>query len=469
LAFNSYVFVVFLAFVVAAYNLAPRRFRPSLLLLSSYLFYAYSYPTHLAWLVLVTGTAYLGGLLVAKDQRRIIFAIVIVLVLLPLIITKYYDFGVHLVSDVSDPRRALGLVLPIGISFYTFQAVSYVADVYRGAVVVEREFGQVALYLAFFPQILAGPIERARRLLPQIRSFSNSTNRGLYEGGKYLVWGFFCKLVIADNVATIVDRIVSTPTTESGASLSIAFILYSFQIYFDFLGYTNIAIGVARLFGVRLSRNFRRPYGATSLRDFWRRWHITLSSWFRDYLYIPLGGRATRGGTRVRQILAVFMLSGLWHGAALNFVAWGGIHGVAYLVEDQARRLWRPMRRRRLFTRPIRVAVTFCVVTLAWVFFRMSALSDISIVLQRMFLINTDVAYWSLNDVLRQRDSVVFMSLLFTAIVLDSSRRARAIRACAPPSTLREVVAELMFVNWIAVTLLLFGDAGARDFIYFRF
>jgi D-alanyl-lipoteichoic acid acyltransferase DltB (MBOAT superfamily) len=279
-------------------------------------------------------------------------------------------------------------------------------------------------------------------------------------------------LVVADNVALIVDRVLASPTQESGGSLTATFAMYSFQLYFDFLGYTTIAIGVARLFEVQLSQNFDRPYGSTSLRDFWRRWHITLSSWFRDYIYVPLGGKATRGLSRVGQMLVVFFVSGLWHGAGLNFLAWGGFHGTAYVLEEHLRKRRdngnsQSAGRDRLSSWG-RLAITFSIVTVAWVFFRLSDFSEIHAVFERIFFINTDVPYWSINPVLMQADSLIFLGILLTGIALDSSRQARVMVEWVPTKR-REIATELVFVNWLVVTLVLVGNQGSRDFVYFRF
>jgi alginate O-acetyltransferase complex protein AlgI len=473
-AFNSYGFIVFLVYIFAAYNLIPARVRPVLLLIASYLFYAESHLPHLGLLLVVTASAYVGGKSVAAHRGKSILAAWIVVTLLPLLIAKYLNFLIEVVSRLrgGEHPALVDIVLPIGISFYTFQAVSYLIDVYRGAVAPERSASRIALYLAWFPQILAGPIERAGKLLPQLERVRPSTVRNTYVAAKYLLWGFFCKLVVADNVALIVDRVLASPLHESGGSLTATFTLYSFQIYFDFLGYTSIAIGAARLFGVRLSRNFNRPYCATSLREFWRRWHITLSSWFRDYVYVPLGGKTTRGASRVGQILTVFLVSGLWHGAALNFVAWGGVHGVAYLIEEQIRRRFGSMgsksRKLTFARRPWMVVLTFTIVTLAWVFFRLSDFSEIRAALARMLFIDRAVPYGSLNAVLTQPASAVFVFVLFVAIVLDSSGGIRVMNERIP-KTVGQIVGELTLVNWLVLTLAFFGDRASRDFIYFRF
>jgi alginate O-acetyltransferase complex protein AlgI len=470
-AFHSVQFVVFLAAVLVLYNAVRSGWRAGLLLLASYGFYAAASVPHLGWLVLVTLVTHAGARVVVRSQTKLALAAVLTIVLLPLVILKYAGFLGQLLNRLQGAYYLSlpALLLPVGISFYTFQAVSYVIDVYRHDVKAVG-FRQTALYLAYFPQILAGPIERATKLLPQLALLRPAMARQVYVGAKYMLWGFFCKLAVADNLASLVDRVLTAPQEQSALSLWLTFSLYSFQIYFDFLGYTNIAIGAARCFNVRLSRNFNHPYAATSIRDFWRRWHITLSSWFRDYVYVPLGGRGRRAVGRIGQVMAVFLLSGLWHGAALNFVAWGGFHGAAYLIEKQLRKVFgatpRPLP--RAWTRPLRTLATFTVVTVAWVLFRLSQFHDIQVVLARMFFLNAEVPYSALHPALIKLDASVFGGVLLLALVLDGSRR-RAVGLEVAPRTSRAMVAELAFCNLLILPVVLLGDLGVRDFIYYRF
>jgi D-alanyl-lipoteichoic acid acyltransferase DltB (MBOAT superfamily) len=473
--FNSYQFVVFAATTVILYNLIPARHRALLLLLASFLFYADSSVPHLLLLCLVTAATYRAARIIEARRSRMALAASIVAVTLPLFAFKYYGFFTGLTMQLLgfDGRAVEDFALPLGISFFTFQAISYIVDVHRGSTRAERRLDSVGLYLAFFPKLLAGPIERARDLVPQLQTLVQSTASNVYAGLKFALWGFFCKLVVADNIGSIVDGVLKAPHQESGATLSIVFALYAFEIYFDFLGYTNIAIGVARCFNIRLNPNFNSPYAATSLRDFWRRWHISLSTWFRDYVYIPLGGNTTSGMARIGQIGVVFLVSGLWHGAALHFAAWGAFHGAAYWGEEQLRRRmrwvsWPSHGALRLLQQSGQRVLTFGVVTLAWVFFRLSDFSSIGAALERMAFVNTDVAYTSLNEILTRADSGWFFLILLSAIILDSSREFRASLDRVPESSGR-IIGELAYVNWLCVTLVLLGDLGVRDFTYFGF
>lgn len=473
--FNSFRFVVFLGLVLATYNLVPARGRAAVLLVASYVFYASTYPLHLVFLLFVTAIAYVGGRTVSAMERRQLLPVFIVLSILPLVFFKAVGFAGSPTGPVepAGQRELVDLLVPLGLSFYTLQAIAYLVDVKRGVAKAEANPIRVGLFIAFFPQILAGPIGRAARLLPQLTALPGSSLSNAYAGLKCLLWGFFCKLVIADNTAAIVDGILAEPKLESGGSLAIAFGLYSWQLYFDFFGYSSIAIGVALLFGVRLDRNFNAPYKAASLKEFWRRWHISLSSWFRDYVYLPLGGRATKGIMRTGQVMAVFVVSGLWHGAAPNFLAWGGAHGVAYLGEEWMNRhlTWPEGRQQIVFAwlrQGTRVATTFALVTLFWVFFRLADFSDIGLVFARVFLIDSSVPYGGTNPVITDPRSLLTIGLLATAVVLDFWRRLPLLLIDAPKSP-RELLAELAVVNLLGVTLLLFGNQGAADFVYFRF
>lgn len=467
----SYRFVVFAALTLVLYNAVPSRHRAPMLLLASYLFYADASVIQLLLLFAITAATFVAGRVVATRHERLPFVVAIAAILAPLLGFKAAPLlSTWLVSASSTTNLGLAGSIPLGLSFYTLQAISYVTDVRRNGTAAERSLTQLALYLAFFPRLVAGPIERAKQLLPQLHSLQRSNAGGVYAGLKLVLWGFFCKLVVADNIGSIVDQVLIAPRLESGTTLALTFSLYAFQIYFDFLGYTNIAIGVARCFNVHLNINFDAPYLATSLRDFWRRWHISLSSWFRDYVYIPLGGQNTRGPARLGLILLVFLASGLWHGAALHFAAWGAIHGGAYWMEERLRvRLGGPESPgcsvRNTARRWSQRIATFGVVTLAWVFFRLSDLPTIELALARMTLVDRDIAYASLNAVLMRRDSLWFILMTLTALVLDSSPRFRAALLRIPESP-RNIVWDLACVNWLTVTLFLFGDLGVRDFTY---
>jgi len=477
--FNSRDFIVFFVFVVAIFNLVPRRFQSLCLLLASYFFYAYSYPTHLLILLVVTGMAFWGAQWVEKHQNKGVFGLVVALTLMPLIVFKYGDFTVTLLTDLSSAVEGQSgnfkLLLPLGVSFFTLQAVSYVSDVYNRNYRAESRIRAVALYLAFFPQILSGPIERAQKLIPQLGALGTTRPKDLFVGGKILLWGFFCKLVIADKLALIVDPVFADLTSQSGLTLAFALFLYSFQIYYDFYGYTQIAIGLARCFGVQLSINFNNPYVAASIQDFWHRWHITLSSWFRDYVYIPFGGKFLTGPTFGLVIILVFLLSGLWHGSSLNFLLWGLTHALLYLFGH----LTRPVRdtvAEVIFRGSLGSAIrkiggrilVFSMVSFAWLFFRVESLTEIVVGLKKLLLLDTTVSFVQIGDVYNSYVTFVFVGILALTYCLHvSGVISRSVEMI--PRTTPQIARELALVNSFIIPILLVGDIGTRDFIYFRF
>lgn len=324
------------------------------LLLVSYGFYANFHPYYPVLLLFVTLVNFAGGRLLqgrawTPRARKWFAGLVVVVSLLPLAVLKY------------APAYTDSLWLPVGLSFFTFQALTYTLDVYRGKITERFSLWDVALFVAFFPTLLSGPIERARQLIPQLRGVLCMTWSNAVVGAQYFVWGLFKKIVIADRIAEWVDTIYGRGLGESGSTLAITAVLYSIQIYCDFSGYASMALGCGRMLGIRLTDNFHFPYFAASIKDFWRRWHISLTGWFTEYVYFSLGGNRVSKARWVLNISAVFLLSGIWHGATWSFVIWGAMHGVLYLVEHFTglRDKWGLY---RLFV--------FVGVTLAWVFFR---------------------------------------------------------------------------------------------------
>ena len=266
------------------------------------------------------------------------------------------------------------IILPVGISFYTFKAISYISDVYKGKIEAEKSFVQFALYVAFFPQLLAGPIERAGRLLPQFKQKVVFDGRNVTAGLKMMLWGYFMKLVFSDRASIYVDTIFGNLHAQNGTAILTAAILYSFQIYCDFAGYSLLSIGVAKTMGYDVMQNFNRPYMAKSITDFWKRWHISLTKWLTDYVYIPLGGSRCSKVKIYRNIMITFLVSGLWHGAAWNFVIWGGIHGVIQVIEKHLG--WAKVESTSAMVSVARTAGTFMIATFAWMFFRLPDFGD---------------------------------------------------------------------------------------------
>ncbi len=379
--FNSLSYAVFLPVVFAIYWFLPYKRRWVLLLVASYYFYMSWNPKY-AVLILGTIISYVSALVLGKcgnKQKKIILIGTTVVCLGVLFVFKYYNFAIESavaflkICSFNINPTALNLLLPVGISFYTFQTLSYVIDVYKGKIKPERHFGYYATFVSFFPQLVAGPIERTDNLLPQIKKKHNFDYTLATYGLKLMAWGYFKKIVIADTLAVYVDKVYNHLTWYSGFSLVAATFFFTLQIYCDFSGYSDIAIGSAKLMGINLMTNFKSPYLSSSVKEFWSRWHISLSTWFRDYVYIPLGGN--RGGKfkRNRNILITFLVSGLWHGANWTYVIWGGIHGTAQIVEKGCKKL----REETPILKAAKIILVFAFCNIAWVFFRVNAIGDI--------------------------------------------------------------------------------------------
>ena len=362
---SSFLYFGFLALGALVYSLLPGKLRRYWLLGWSLLFYWLS-AGHVLWLLLaMIGANYALGRFSAGRKPVLILGLVLNLGLLALL--KYLGFFGELAAALgAGALRLPKLILPLGISFYTFVSCGYLIDVYRGKRPAETDFADFALFISFFPAILSGPIERADHLLPQLKALRRADGEDLKFAVTRLISGLTKKVLLADTLAVLVNTAYGAPDSFSGLQLMVAAIAYSLQIYFDFSAYSEMAVGAARLFGVRLIENFRAPYLARSAREFWRRWHISLSTWFRDYLYFPLGG-SRRGKARTwLNTLIVFAFSGLWHGAAMHFVLWGLLCG-AYQVAGS---MTEPLRRRLHLPAPLQVLFTFALTTVAWVFFR---------------------------------------------------------------------------------------------------
>ena len=377
--FNSLEFLIFLPAVSALHWILPHRFRWAFLLGASWLFYFWWDFWTGFLLVGATLASWLCGRGIARSKspkaRRGLLVLALALCLGCLAAFKYAGFF----ASLAGLELSLQIILPVGISFYTFQTLSYVIDVYRGKA-EEPHFGYYALFVSFFPQLVAGPIERPEHLLPQLKAERKFCTENLSAGGWLLLEGYFKKVVIADSLAPFADRVYAAPGEALGPEIVLATVLFGLQIYCDFSGYSDIARGAARLLGVRLTENFRRPYGAATVRDFWRRWHISLTSWFTDYVYIPLGGSRKGLPRQVRSILTVFLLSGLWHGAGWTFVVWGLIHGL-YQAAGVIWERWKGC--------PVRGGAldrlrTFLLISVPWLFFRAPSISDALTLLSRL-------------------------------------------------------------------------------------
>lgn len=388
--FNSFEFLWLFPLLFATYWLVNRPVvRAKVPQLPNLLLIGISYGLYIKWnpafsllLLGVTAVTYCTGLAlerVSQSKKSVLAACGIVLALLPLTVFKYADFILAQANELGAlfgmefGLPGLNWALPLGISFFTFQAVGYVADVYLGRIKAERNWWDYMLFVCFFPQIAAGPIGRANSLLPQIKSPRLFNPSQCSQGMRWLLWGMFLKVVMADRIGLVVDPILAQYQSQSSALCAMAAVLYSLQIYGDFAGYSFMALGVGQLMGFELTNNFKRPYLSQSITEFWHRWHISLSTWLRDYVYIPLGGSRCSKARSYLNIAITFLVSGIWHGANWTFIVWGILHGL-FQIAEKAVGLGK--KQSRGIIKVLRVATTFVIVTLLWVIFRMPTFSD---------------------------------------------------------------------------------------------
>ena len=401
MTFNSLAFVVFYPTVLLLYFLLPRRARMPLLLVASYFFYMYYQPSLIFLIVATTLVSWLAAWGIERSSSKAIrcFLLVITLVVClgTLFFYKYFDFLMGsiagLITDFGGSASpiVLNLVLPVGISFYTFQTLSYVIDVYRGSVPHEKNFFYYALFVSFFPQLVAGPIERPENLLPQLKEKHTFSRENAVQGAKHMLVGYFKKICVADLLAETVNLVYNAPDNATPIGIVIATAMFAVQIYCDFSGYTDIAIGVSRIMGIRLMQNFDHPYRARTVREFWSRWHISLSSWFKDYLYIPLGGSRCVKWRHMLNLMIVFAVSGLWHGANFTFLVWGVLHGVYQVVGHLTKTMRQNLRRHLRISEEskllhgLQTVCTCALVGFAWIFFRANSMSDAKTLLATLF------------------------------------------------------------------------------------
>lgn len=490
--FNSAQFLLFFPLVVLGYFILPKKMKNLWLLMASYFFYMCWSARYALLLFTSTFITYLGGLILEKIKdsnsrhkltyRRLTLVLALGINLFILFYFKYINFVFALMRglafrlhiDLQVP--VVDVVLPVGISFYIFQALGYLLDVYRDDIYAEKNFLQYALFVSFFPQLVAGPIERSKNLLKQLSDTKKFDYENVRCGLLIMLWGFFLKMVIADRSAILVNAVYGKYLEYKGVQLITANLLFAVQIYCDFMGYSTIAKGAAKVLGFDLMENFREPYFASSIKDFWRRWHISLSSWFRDYLYIPLGGSRCSRLKRYRNIMITFVVSGLWHGASLTFVFWGFIHAVYQLMGD----FLSPLAKRVIDKLKIDTTVfswkflqvlkTFILVDIAWIFFRADSISSAFYILKKSLdLSNIGLL---LNDGLYELGlDTKNMNILLLAILvlaLASYMREKGKNLYSWLSSQNAIFRYALY--WGAIILILFSlDITGQEFIYFQF
>ena len=500
--FNSLHFMIFFPIVVLLYFAIPRKMRCIWLLIASYYFYMSwnaKYAILIAFSTLIT---YGSGLLIDKTgnfelnkekqirYKKYVVAASLLINLGILFFFKYFTFALENINallsnmHVQLIQNPFDFILPVGISFYTFQALGYTIDVYRGDIKAERSFVKYALFVSFFPQLVAGPIERSGNLLSQIDNVEKQSKWNyarVTEGLITMIWGFFMKMVIADRAAVLVNTVFDSYYMFDSFELITASVFFTIQIYCDFASYSTIAIGAAQVLGFGLMENFDTPYLSNSIKDFWRRWHISLSTWFRDYLYIPLGGSRCSKWKKYRNLMITFLVSGMWHGANWTYVVWGGIHGIYQIIGAELQPV-KKMINQKLHTKENsfsyrlgQITITFCLVDFAWIFFRANSISQAFEYIERIatrwnpwILFNGGLYELGLN----QFEMHVFIVALIALILIDLLKYKTNLKV---QEFLRE---QCIWFRWGAIllgiaTIFIYGQYGeafdAQAFIYFQF
>lgn len=495
--FNSIDFLIFFPIVALIYFLMPQRVRYIWLLAASYYFYMSWNPQYALLIAASTIITWAAGLLLenvknsknAAIQKKILLVLCLLINLSILFFFKYYNFALSNISTVfhylgiSVRLPSFDVMLPVGISFYTFQAIGYIIDVYRGEIKAQHNLFRYALFISFFPQLVAGPIERSRNLMHQIYETHSFNPQKVRDGLLLMIWGFFEKLVLADRIAILVTAVYEDYDAYTGAQIAVATILFAFQIYCDFAGYSDIAIGAARVMGFELMKNFKSPYFATTVSAFWRNWHISLTSWFRDYVYIPLGGNRCSKWKWCRNLLITFSVSGLWHGASWNFVIWGGLNGL-YQVVGKLTKKYRLMLQRCLGIRTdcasyklFQGLITFSLVDFAWLFFRASSFkAAVKLILHSirhpdLFSLidpNTLMGISTIN--MPEKDFYVMLLGLLILLLVDYFRLKVDLKAILDQ---QNIVFRYIIYYALIFTVLIWGVYGpeydASMFLYFQF
>lgn len=467
--FNSIHFLLFLPVVVGSFYLLPFRFRWVLLFVASCYFYMVFYPPYILILFAVILMDYFSAFLIEKNEgkKRKLFLLISILGNIGLLsYFKYYNFFLSSWNEFAGYAHfektfeIHDILLPIGLSFHVFQSLSYTIEVYRGNQIPERHLGYFANYVLFFPQMVAGPIERYDRLGARLREFHAYHYENISAGGKLILYGLFVKMCIADNLAPIVNQVYEHPEKFGPFSILIGLCAFSIQIYADFYGYSTIAIGAAKMLGIDLMDNFKQPYFATSIRDFWQRWHISLSTWFRDYVFIPMGGSRVNTMRLVLNILIVFTLSGFWHGANYTFLIWGALHGLLYLVEHFINKIPGVESLAKKSVAKLFLGIkTFLLVTFVWIFFRAESLEKAKLIIAGVF--NNSV-----QEVSKLNFSNWILLPLILFVFIERFIINKRIDSWLTP--------KLVYPRWsfyfvLLLCIFLFSGIKSYPFIYFRF
>lgn len=486
--FNSLQFVVFFPIVIILYFIIPHNKRWILLLIASYYFYMCWKVDYIILIMISTLIDYVCSNKMSKinekPKRKKWLLISIFSNLGILFGFKYFNFFSQNIQTLFDNYNIFfempffNVLLPVGISFYTFQTLSYTIDVYNNKTTAQKHLGVFAVYVSFFPQLVAGPIERSNHLLPQFFKKHDFNYLRVKAGFQKMLWGFFKKIVIADNLALLVDGVYNNVDNYSGLTLIVATIFFTFQIYCDFSGYSDIAIGTAKVMGFELRENFKRPYFSKSIREFWQRWHITLSTWFRDYVYIPLGGNRTVKWKWYYNLIITFLVSGLWHGANWTFVIWGALHGsfliFAIIFAQPKEKINQFIKNRNIFLNKIfDVSITFILVAFAWIFFRSNNINDAIYVISNLNfnvteLLNLDELSMQFRGLgLFKEDIIKCMFLILMLCLYSTYERSEDVW--------KKLQKKPRWIRWSIYYILVYGilfvapHSNVNNFIYFQF
>ena len=485
--FNSIQFIIFFIFVIVFYFILSHKYRWILLLFSSYYFYMCWKPEYIFLILFSTIVDYYCGLKMEGTQNRTYKKLFLTLSLFTnlsvLFAFKYLNFFSDSIRYILNEFNIFynipyfNVLLPVGISFYTFQTLSYTIDVYRGQKKAEKHLGIFALYVSFFPQLVAGPIERSTRLLPQLKKENSFDYLRFKNGLLLMLWGFFKKIVIADRLAVLVNTVYNNPIDYQGITLIIATIFFAFQIYCDFSAYSDIAIGASKIMGYDLMKNFNRPYFSKSIAEFWRRWHISLGSWFRDYLYFFLGGNKKGQLIWYKNLMLVFLISGLWHGANWTFVIWGFLHGFYMIFSIVVKNIKKyifgvlNINEKMYLVKFSKVFITFILVDFAWIFFRSNSLNDAIYIVKNLFIFNINVLYdKSLHNLgLDEKDLYLSILLILFLIIVQIKQKNIDI--------IDYINTKPFYIRWSfyfigifsIITFGYYGQGNESQFIYFQF
>jgi alginate O-acetyltransferase complex protein AlgI len=464
--FNSFNYLLFFPLVCIIYYVIPYKLRWLFLLVASYFFYMNWEPVYAVLIGLSTVITYITSYQLDKAKklktRKLLLVFSIVSNFGILFLFKYYNFAT---DSIFQFLSYFGLrvhfphfkyLLPVGISFYTFQAVGYSIDVYNKKLLHEKHFGRYALFVSFFPQLVAGPIERAANLLPQFRKRSEFNYAKAIEGTKLIIWGYFMKVVVADRLSIYVDSIYNNAAMHTSISLIVATVFFSFQIYCDFAGYSNIAVGCAKILGFDLMINFRRPYFAKSCSEFWHRWHISLSTWFKDYVYIPLGGSKMSKRRTYSNVMITFLVSGLWHGANWTFIVWGGLNGLYQVVLNLFKT--EITCSNKTLVSIYQMLSTFILINISWIFFRANSVSEAITVIIRVF---TKTGPFFIGDNGGFVYSIIGITILLAKDIYDELE--------LKISLAENIYIKYLWYSSLVILILMIGVFDGSQFIYFQF